>query len=258
MDAGPHYPKIPLTEGKSSAAEVSENSSFELMDGGPPHYPKIPLTEGKSSAAKVWENSIFALMDAGPHYPKIPLTEGKSSAAVRRKMLISCPFCVFHHANIRVRIRSSSILPETDATKAAQDMINHYVALQRDLLGAEVKSAIDADVVDVDDPEPGPTSLVDELFFVFKTAIESSLETCNLLAVCCIINEVGMFLSKDYQGRGVYNVVQNNLRESLPAYRAFAASAKNVVGTGSDGIIKWQVGSLPFSRFLVDDGKVSA
>ena len=67
-----------------------------------------------------------------------------------------------------------------------------------------------------------------------------------------------MFLSKDYQGRGVYNVVQNNLRESLPAYRAFAASAKNVVGTGSDGIIKWQVGSLPFSRFLVDDGKVSA
>ena len=45
---------------------------------------------------------------------------------------------------------------------------------------------------------------------------------------------MGLFLSKDYQFRGVYSILLNNLRESLPPYRAFSAAAKNIMGSGND------------------------
>ncbi|CAD7962206.1 unnamed protein product [Amoebophrya sp. A25] len=125
-----------------------------------------------------------------------------------------------------------SIVGEAEATRAAQDLVSHYVLLQSALLQVEVQTALDLDEVDVEDPDPGPSSLVDNVFFVLKTTVEASMETCNLVAVCCIINEVGHVLAKDSL---VYQRVQENLRESLPAYRAFVSDARHVRDPPDEG-----------------------
>ncbi|CAD7938681.1 unnamed protein product [Amoebophrya sp. A120] len=118
-----------------------------------------------------------------------------------------------------------SIVGEAEATKAAQDLVAHYVLLQKELLLTEIQTAVESDEIDTEDTDPGPSSLVDDVFFVLKTSIESSMETCNLVAVCCLINEVGATLSKEGP---VYQSIEKSVREALPPYRAFVSDLKHL------------------------------
>lgn len=123
------------------------------------------------------------------------------------------------------------IISEADATKAAQDMISHYVLLQKELILIELETAITGDVVDIEDPDPAPSSLVDEVFFVVKTGIENSLQTCSILAVCSLVNHVAHFLCKE--GGIVYERLYSDLVTALPAYRAFVQNPRNLQIQGS-------------------------
>ena len=86
--------------------------------------------------------------------------------------------------NKNIEMITHSIVGEAEATKAAQDLVSSYVLLTKELLQIEIKQAIEGDEVDVDDEDPGVSSMVDDCFFVLKASIEASMETYYLPIFC--------------------------------------------------------------------------
>jgi hypothetical protein len=130
-----------------------------------------------------------------------------------------------------------SIFAESESTKSTQEMVGNYVLLQRELLNVEIASAITSDSIDTEDPDPCASSMVDEVFYVLKTVIESSMETCKVEVVCAVVNEVCSCLSKpvgmDHANTGaqsgnLYRVCENNLKTSIFPYKDYARDLANV------------------------------
>ncbi|XP_022112282.2 conserved oligomeric Golgi complex subunit 4 [Pieris rapae] len=85
------------------------------------------------------------------------------------------------------------IIADSDMTRTAQDILSHYLTLERYYLEESVSKALKLST-----PQPGITtsSLVDDVFFIARKVIRRAVSTGSVEGVCCVVNETGAQLER--------------------------------------------------------------
>ncbi|KAL0894360.1 hypothetical protein ABMA27_012984 [Loxostege sticticalis] len=85
------------------------------------------------------------------------------------------------------------IIAECDLMRAAQDLLGHYLALERYFLEENVNKALKMAT-----PQTGATqsSLVDDIFFIARKAIRRAVSTGSLEGVCAVLNDAGALVER--------------------------------------------------------------
>ncbi|XP_059058978.1 conserved oligomeric Golgi complex subunit 4 [Achroia grisella] len=83
---------------------------------------------------------------------------------------------------------TEKIIAECDLTRVTQDMLAHYLELERYFLEESMSKALKMAT-----PQPGATtsSLVDDVFFIARKVIRRSVSTGSVEGACAVLNEVG-------------------------------------------------------------------
>ncbi|XP_063618138.1 conserved oligomeric Golgi complex subunit 4 [Cydia splendana] len=89
---------------------------------------------------------------------------------------------------------TEKIITECDLTRTAQDLLGHYLALERFFLEESVSKALKMAA-----PQVGATSssLVDDVFFIARKVIRRSISTGSVDGACAVLNEVSALLERD-------------------------------------------------------------
>ncbi|XP_049870951.1 conserved oligomeric Golgi complex subunit 4 [Pectinophora gossypiella] len=89
------------------------------------------------------------------------------------------------------------IITDCDLTRTAQDILGHYLALERYFLEESVNKALKMAA-----PQNGATtsSLVDDVFFIARKVIRRSLSTGSVDGACAVLNEAAALLERDTAG----------------------------------------------------------
>ncbi|XP_028173345.1 conserved oligomeric Golgi complex subunit 4 [Ostrinia furnacalis] len=85
------------------------------------------------------------------------------------------------------------IIAECDLTRTAQDLLGHYLALERYFLEENVNKALKMAT-----PQTGVTtsSLVDDIFFIARKAIRRSVATGSVQGACAVLNDAGALVER--------------------------------------------------------------
>ncbi|XP_063529615.1 conserved oligomeric Golgi complex subunit 4 [Cydia strobilella] len=91
-------------------------------------------------------------------------------------------------------VATEKIIAECDLTRTAQDLLGHYLALERFFLEESVSKALKMAA-----PQVGATSssLVDDVFFIARKVIRRSISTGSVDGACAVLNEVSALLERD-------------------------------------------------------------
>ncbi|XP_028038895.1 conserved oligomeric Golgi complex subunit 4 [Bombyx mandarina] len=100
------------------------------------------------------------------------------------------------------------LIAECDLTRTAQDILGHYLELEKFFLEESVNKALKMAT-----PQPGSTtsSLVDDVFFIARKVIRRSISTGSVEGACVVLNEVSAVLERD-----VTAVLRRRLRAAPP------------------------------------------
>merc|ERR1711879_672204 len=73
-----------------------------------------------------------------------------------------------------------------------QELVSQYVCVEQDYLLKSVEKAIgETDLLDATDPEQLTTTMVDDAFFILQQSLLRAITTCDVHAVCAVVNNVG-------------------------------------------------------------------
>lgn len=105
-----------------------------------------------------------------------------------------------------------------------QELVSSYVCVEQNFLLKSVEKAVtETDSLDPNDPDSLTTTLVDDAFFILQQSMLRSLTTCDINAVCAVVNNVSGALSGEMR-----QALVHNLQESRRVYNSWIGYAKNV------------------------------
>ncbi|KAI5634711.1 COG4 transport protein domain-containing protein [Phthorimaea operculella] len=86
------------------------------------------------------------------------------------------------------------IITECDLTRTAQDLLGHYLGLERYFLEESINKALKMSA-----PQVGATtsSLVDDVFFIARKVIRRSLSTGSVDGACAVLNDAAALLERE-------------------------------------------------------------
>ncbi|XP_073967690.1 LOW QUALITY PROTEIN: conserved oligomeric Golgi complex subunit 4 [Choristoneura fumiferana] len=89
------------------------------------------------------------------------------------------------------------IIADCDLMRTAQDLLGHYLTLERFFLEESVGKALKMAA-----PQVGATgsSLVDDVFFIARKVIRRSISTGSVDGACAVLNEVAALMERDAAG----------------------------------------------------------
>jgi len=105
-----------------------------------------------------------------------------------------------------------------------QELVSSYVLVEQSFLLRSVEKAIRApDSLDPNDAEQLTTTLVDDAFFVMSTSLGRSISSCEINAVCAMVNHVNAAL-----GGELKSALVRNLSESKSSYSNWVTYPQNL------------------------------
>jgi len=110
-----------------------------------------------------------------------------------------------------------------------QELVSKYVCVEQTFLLQSVEKALhETDSLDSSDPEQLTTTLVDDAFFILQQSMLRAITTCDINAVCAVVNHVNGAISGE-----VRNALLSNLAESKRIYQAWVTYNKNISPPGN-------------------------
>eukprot|EP00440_Ansanella_granifera_P043347 gb/GFBE01046988.1/.p1 GENE.gb/GFBE01046988.1/~~gb/GFBE01046988.1/.p1 ORF type:complete len:759 (+),score=195.53 gb/GFBE01046988.1/:1-2277(+) len=114
---------------------------------------------------------------------------------------------------------------ETKLLRRVQELVSSYVLVEQTFLIQSVEKAIsETDCLDPYDPDCLTTTLVDDAFFILRESMMRSLTTCEINAVCAVVNNVNNVVSGELR-----QALATNLQESRRMYSNWLTHPKNLV-----------------------------
>merc|ERR1719195_545813 len=109
-------------------------------------------------------------------------------------------------------------------TLSVQELVAKYVCAEQTYLLQSVEQAIrETDSLDETDDEALTTTVVDEAFFILRQSMHRSITTCDINAVCAVVNHVSAAVSGELK-----TALLSNLTESRRFYGNWVTTPKNV------------------------------
>ncbi|CAE7684239.1 COG4 [Symbiodinium pilosum] len=136
-------------------------------------------------------------------------------------------------------------LPDTKLLHRVQELVSSYVLVEQNFLLQSVEKAVtETDCLDPDDPDAFTTTLIDEAFYIMQESMMRSVTTCDINAVCAVVNNVNAAIVGELR-----QALASNLADSRRVYSNWLTHPKNLVVPKN--------GEHPLaSLFLDQDGKL--
>eukprot|EP00929_Paragymnodinium_shiwhaense_P007701 TRINITY_DN111610_c0_g1_i1.p1 TRINITY_DN111610_c0_g1~~TRINITY_DN111610_c0_g1_i1.p1 ORF type:complete len:753 (-),score=261.59 TRINITY_DN111610_c0_g1_i1:71-2329(-) len=116
------------------------------------------------------------------------------------------------------------LITTTRLLHRVQELVSQYVCVEQVFLVKSVEKAVrDTDCLDPFDVDAKTTTLVDDAFFILQEAMLRSITTCDVNAVCAVVNNVGAIISNE-----VKDALSDNLGESRRLYGPWISQPKNL------------------------------
>eukprot|EP00931_Biecheleriopsis_adriatica_P051872 TRINITY_DN30121_c0_g1_i1.p1 TRINITY_DN30121_c0_g1~~TRINITY_DN30121_c0_g1_i1.p1 ORF type:complete len:764 (+),score=218.72 TRINITY_DN30121_c0_g1_i1:55-2346(+) len=141
--------------------------------------------------------------------------------------------------------KEDGLSDETKLLRRIQELVSHYVLVEQTFLLQSVEMAItESDSLDPFDPEQLTTTLVDDSFFILRESLLRSITTCDINAVCAVVNHVNAAISGELR-----QALAGSCAESLRVYSNWLSHKNNLAlpPTGEHPLA---------SMFLDQDGKL--
>eukprot|EP00930_Biecheleria_cincta_P017318 TRINITY_DN13802_c0_g2_i2.p1 TRINITY_DN13802_c0_g2~~TRINITY_DN13802_c0_g2_i2.p1 ORF type:complete len:645 (-),score=163.80 TRINITY_DN13802_c0_g2_i2:75-2009(-) len=139
-------------------------------------------------------------------------------------------------------------LPEnTKLVHRVQELVSNYVLVEQNFLLQSVEKAIaETDSLDPYDPDQLTTTLVDDAFFILRESMLRSITTCDINAVCAVVNNVNAAVSNELR-----QALASNLSDGRGRYSNWVTHPKNLVLP--------KKGDHPLASLFMDqEGKIRA
>lgn len=118
----------------------------------------------------------------------------------------------------------------TKLVHRVQELVSTYVCTEQSFLLQSVEKAIrETDSLDPYDPEQLTTTLVDDVFFILRESMRRAITTCDINAVCAVVNHVSAAVSGELR-----TALLNNLAESARLYKSWVTYPKNLAPSAAD------------------------
>lgn len=115
-------------------------------------------------------------------------------------------------------------LPEAKLMERVQSLVSSYVEVENHFLVNSVGKAIsETDTLYADDPDQFTTTVIDESFFVLQQSMFRAITTCDINAVCAVVNHVNGAISGE-----IRTALAANLTESKRLYGNWVANVKHL------------------------------
>ncbi|CAK9016680.1 unnamed protein product [Durusdinium trenchii] len=142
--------------------------------------------------------------------------------------------------------RAEDGLPaDTKLLHRVQELVSAYVLVEQNFLLMSVEKAVtETDCLDPHDPDVLTTTMIDEAFFIMQESMMRAVTTCEINAVCAVVNNVNAAV-----GGELRQALASNLAESRRVYSSWLTHPKNLAAP--------KAGEHPLaSLFLEQDGKL--
>lgn len=134
---------------------------------------------------------------------------------------------------------------DTKLLHRVQELVSSYVLVEQNFLLQSVEKAVtETDCLDPTDPDVLTTTMIDESFFIMQESLMRSVTTCDINAVCAVVNNVNAAIVGELR-----QALTSNLAESRRVYSNWLSHPKHLVPA--------KPGEHPLaSLFLDQDGKL--
>ncbi|CAJ1359243.1 unnamed protein product [Effrenium voratum] len=114
---------------------------------------------------------------------------------------------------------------DTKLLHRVQELVSSYVLVEQNFLLQSVEKAVtETDCLDPDDPDAQTTTLIDESFFIMQESMMRSVTTCDINAVCAVVNNVNAAVVGELR-----QALASNLADSRRVYSNWLSHPKNLV-----------------------------
>ncbi|CAE7728026.1 COG4 [Symbiodinium sp. CCMP2456] len=135
-------------------------------------------------------------------------------------------------------------LPDTKLLHRVQELVSSYVLVEQYFLLQSVEKAVaETDCLDPDDPDVLTTTLIDEAFYIMQESMMRSVTTCDINAVCAVVNNVNAAIVGELR-----QALATNLADSRRVYSNWLTHSKNLVVP--------KKGEHPLASLFLEDGKL--
>lgn len=134
---------------------------------------------------------------------------------------------------------------DTKLLHRVQELVPSYVLVEQNFLLQSVEKAVtETDCLDPSEPDVMTTTMIDESFFIMQESLMRSVTTCDINAVCAVVNNVNAAIVGELR-----QALTSNLAESRRVYSNWLSHPKNLAPA--------KPGEHPLaSLFLDQEGKL--
>eukprot|EP00438_Fugacium_kawagutii_P014533 Skav232276 [mRNA] locus=scaffold882:194433:196313:- [translate_table: standard] len=135
---------------------------------------------------------------------------------------------------------------DTKLLHRVQELVSSYVLVEQNFLLQSVEKAVtETDCLDPSDPDVMTTTMIDESFFIMQESLMRSVTTCDINAVCAVVNNVNAAIVGELR-----QALTSNLSESRRVYSNWLSHPKHLLASPKPG--EHPLASL----FLDQEGKL--
>eukprot|EP00397_Hematodinium_sp_SG-2012_P015210 GEMP01015483.1.p1 GENE.GEMP01015483.1~~GEMP01015483.1.p1 ORF type:complete len:725 (+),score=188.20 GEMP01015483.1:96-2270(+) len=115
------------------------------------------------------------------------------------------------------------LVVNSELMRGIQEMIGSYVLFEQKFITMQLEKAASQEQVFTDDPDSFTSTYVDDSFFVLQTSICRACASCDLPAVCAVVNN-----AVEACGRELKSTLDRNLKKSQNNYKSFVNSMEHL------------------------------
>lgn len=113
---------------------------------------------------------------------------------------------------------------DTKLLHRVQELVSSYVLVEQNFLLQSVEKAVtETDCLDPTEPDVMTSTMIDESFFIMQESLMRSVTTCDINAVCAVVNNVNAAIVGELR-----QALTSNLAESRRVYSNWLSHPKNL------------------------------